>query len=220
MLVVAHRTCPEHAPENSIEGVRTAARLGAHAVEVDVRLSRDGVPVLFHDQHLLRIARRPIWVHRSSATTLAGHGIPSLAEAAAALPAGLELVLDLKADEAAMPAVQVIDDAGVLGRTRFWTREPTVATMLRERLGAQVEVALLRDTRTESEHARLIDDALACGANAVSVAWAAVDPSLATRVRDRGLRLYSWCRTRGAHVDKTNLLDALITDWPEDVIAR
>lgn len=220
MLVVAHRTCPEHARENSIEGIEVAHRLGADAVEVDVRLTRDGVPVLFHDQHLLRIARRPVWVHRSSGETLAEYGVPTLAAAAAALPDGLDLVLDLKADEAAPPAMDVVDASGVLGRTRFWTREPRVAADLRARLGRDTEIALLRDTKSAAEHERLVADALSCGADAVSVAWQAVDMSFALYVRGRGLRLYSWCRSRGAHAEKVHLLDALITDWPEDLAQR
>jgi glycerophosphoryl diester phosphodiesterase len=40
------------APENTLASFRKAAELGAHMVEVDVRLSRDGVPVLFHDDTL------------------------------------------------------------------------------------------------------------------------------------------------------------------------
>jgi len=38
--------------ENSIEMIKTAARLGANGVEIDVRLTKDDVPVIIHDSFL------------------------------------------------------------------------------------------------------------------------------------------------------------------------
>jgi glycerophosphoryl diester phosphodiesterase len=35
--------------ENSVEMIRYAERLGANGVEIDVRLTKDGVPILYHD---------------------------------------------------------------------------------------------------------------------------------------------------------------------------
>ena len=42
------------APENTLEGIQAAARLGAAWVEFDVKLTADAVPVLFHDETLER----------------------------------------------------------------------------------------------------------------------------------------------------------------------
>jgi glycerophosphoryl diester phosphodiesterase len=48
-LVVGHRGVPLLHQENSLAGFRRAIALGIPAVELDVRLTADGVPVLFHD---------------------------------------------------------------------------------------------------------------------------------------------------------------------------
>lgn len=53
-LVIAHRGNSAHAPENTIAALQSAVELGADAVEFDVRLTRDGVPVLLHDLTLDR----------------------------------------------------------------------------------------------------------------------------------------------------------------------
>ena len=50
----AHRAGGALAPENTLAGLEVAARLGFHAVEFDVMLSSDGVPVLIHDETLER----------------------------------------------------------------------------------------------------------------------------------------------------------------------
>jgi len=50
----AHRGGGLLAPENTLAGIRLAARLGLQAVEFDVMLSGDGTPVLIHDETLER----------------------------------------------------------------------------------------------------------------------------------------------------------------------
>lgn len=52
--IIAHRCGGALAPENTLAGLRLAARLGCHGVEFDVMLSQDGVPVLIHDETLER----------------------------------------------------------------------------------------------------------------------------------------------------------------------
>jgi len=47
--VIAHRGGGTLAPENTIAGLRCGLEHGFHAVEFDVMLSADGVPVLMHD---------------------------------------------------------------------------------------------------------------------------------------------------------------------------
>lgn len=50
LLYIAHRGAPYALPENTIESCRYAVeRLGCDALEVDVCLSRDDVPFLWHD---------------------------------------------------------------------------------------------------------------------------------------------------------------------------
>lgn len=52
--IIAHRGDSAHAPENTLEAAQRAWDVGADAWEVDVRLTRDRVPVVMHDASLLR----------------------------------------------------------------------------------------------------------------------------------------------------------------------
>ena len=86
---IAHRGGGSLAPENTLAGIRLAARLGYRAVEFDVMLSADGTPVLIHDETLERTTNGVGQVCDTPDATLfaldAGHGqrIPRFAEAAA-----------------------------------------------------------------------------------------------------------------------------------------
>jgi len=52
LCVIGHRGCAGHAPENTLAACDQAVRLGLSDVELDVRLTRDGELVLFHDAWL------------------------------------------------------------------------------------------------------------------------------------------------------------------------
>ena len=53
--LVGHRGYPRHYPENTLIGIEAAVAAGARFVEVDVQISSDRVPVLFHDRGLKRL---------------------------------------------------------------------------------------------------------------------------------------------------------------------
>lgn len=52
--IFAHRGDSVHAPENTLEAARLAHEVGADAWEFDVQATRDGVPILIHDETLAR----------------------------------------------------------------------------------------------------------------------------------------------------------------------
>ena len=52
--IIGHRGVAAYAPENTLEGIRTAAEMGLDWVELDVKLTKDGVPIIFHDEELDR----------------------------------------------------------------------------------------------------------------------------------------------------------------------
>ncbi len=56
-LIIAHRGASELAPENTLAAFRRAIEDGAEGIEFDVRLSKDGVPVVIHDGNLKRVAQ-------------------------------------------------------------------------------------------------------------------------------------------------------------------
>lgn len=91
--MIAHRGASSDAPENTLAAFRLAVESGADGVEFDVRLSKDGVPVVIHDADLIRTAGINKPVAEMTAAELgrvdngswfggefAGERIPTLAE--------------------------------------------------------------------------------------------------------------------------------------------
>ena len=102
-LPVAHRGLHGQFPENSMPAFRAAAEAG-YAIETDVRLSADGVPVLIHDADTLRMTGTAgkvsdLTLKQLQALRLGGSAehIPALAELVPLLAAtGTPLLLELK----------------------------------------------------------------------------------------------------------------------------
>lgn len=58
----AHRGASSHAPENTMPAFELAYRLGADGIELDVQLTRDGIPVVIHDETVDRVSDGTGWV--------------------------------------------------------------------------------------------------------------------------------------------------------------
>jgi len=68
--LVAHRGWTRRYVENTVTALQAALAVGAPYVELDVQLSRDGVPFLFHDRDLERICGVSGPLHERSADDL------------------------------------------------------------------------------------------------------------------------------------------------------
>jgi glycerophosphoryl diester phosphodiesterase len=63
--VIAHRGSSGEAPENTLASLHLAGQQGAKWVEIDVILSADGVPVIFHDDYLSRTTDGDGLIHKT-----------------------------------------------------------------------------------------------------------------------------------------------------------
>ncbi|MBU6475560.1 MAG: glycerophosphoryl diester phosphodiesterase [Alphaproteobacteria bacterium] len=52
--IIGHRGACAYAPENTLASIHAAADLGVEWVEMDVKLTRDHIPIIFHDEELDR----------------------------------------------------------------------------------------------------------------------------------------------------------------------
>jgi glycerophosphoryl diester phosphodiesterase len=125
-LVVSHhgacRTIDDcGASENSVETIKMAESFGGNVIEVDVRITADGVPILYHDDNFTPRLSKGTYCHgpveeytlaqaRAACTLLYGEQIPTLDEALAAALNDTTLRgvwLDIKTPESAAPALQI-----------------------------------------------------------------------------------------------------------------
>lgn len=116
-LVFAHRGGGALAPENTMAAFDNGLALGADGIELDVRLSRDGVVVVHHDRTLGRTTTLEGAVAARTADELCRAGVPTLASVLAAYR-DTRVIVELKLNhrELAAAAVGTIRDAGAVDR--------------------------------------------------------------------------------------------------------
>ena len=108
ILVIGHRGNPVEAPENTLASIAAAFAAGADIVEIDVRLSRDRVPVVIHDDTVDRTTDGAGFVADKTLAELkaldagswkderfSGERIPTLVEALVAARGKGPLLLDV-----------------------------------------------------------------------------------------------------------------------------
>jgi glycerophosphoryl diester phosphodiesterase len=219
-LVIAHRTCPRDAAENSLAGIRAAAAQGADAVEIDVRLTADGQPVLMHDASLWRMTRRPRQLSRTSLAELgrlrlrgSDELIPTFADALAALAPEQHLAIDVKDPQATNAVLSEVRNLDLAARIKFWAQSAdAVARSVHE--APEIEASLLRDAKGADALRQFLGDANRVGARGISAHWSVITPGFVDEARSRGLLVYAWCKTRNIDPAKLALLDGVVTDWP------
>ncbi len=195
-LRLAHRGDTRVAPENTVDSLLAAMAVpGCDGVEFDVRLSMDGVPVLLHDKTLERVQGRPGRVDGMSAVDLSAAGVPTLAEALAALPAPAFLNVELKGDKHGDATANVLRAGrGEAGEDAvFSSFEPATLVAMAACLPGWRRWLIAMDLEPAT-----ILLALELGCAGVSVKLAALKPAPIQAAREAGLDVVAWSIRRRA----------------------
>ncbi len=112
--MLAHRGARLNFPENTLESLRGARDEGADGIELDVQLSADGEPFMFHDDDLRRAAGRRekvaklSWSQLKDQRVFGGHPIPHLDEVLEAMESWPEGQLTLDLHQNSLPLAETV----------------------------------------------------------------------------------------------------------------
>jgi glycerophosphoryl diester phosphodiesterase len=194
-LRLAHRGDWRVAPENSLEAMQAALRIpGCDGLELDVRASSDGVPILLHDASLKRVQGVAAVPSALTAAECAGHGISLLGEVLAAI--GCDPFLDVELKErvpGVIDALEIergrIDDEGrpELRNTVVSSFDAGILAWLRhERPSWPRWLNALALTDATIQRARRLQ------CTAISVRWRGVDARSVRLAQAAGLDVAAW----------------------------
>ena len=217
--VIAHRGASAHAPENTLESFALALRLGADCLELDVRASADGVPVVIHDPTLERTAGIARAVAESTAAELAtlpaGCRPPTLDDVLDAFGPATSYLIEIKLIPVELESVVL---EGLAGRSL--ERHVTIQSfdhLLLRRLRRRDRGLRLAALFRPGADACATLELVASYVDGIGPAAVQVDAALMQRARTRALAVRPWTVNDSAEMHR--LLDAgvdgIITDRPE-----
>src|SRR2546423_4035922 len=212
-IVVAHRGASSTETENTLPAFEAAIAAGAGAVEFDVRLTRDGYPVVLHDADVSRMTGTsglvgelsPREIERLSVATSDGAStrIPAFAEVLETLSGRVAVVVEIKnlPGEPAPPAggeplggatLRTLDDAGFVGPVLVASFNPSSLAAVRA-VASDVPTALLSIDQVPVELA--LEAAIAGGHSWILPSHRAMSVAgeqVIARGHARGIRVGTW----------------------------
>jgi glycerophosphoryl diester phosphodiesterase len=244
LLIIGHRGASAHAPENTHAAFELALDGGADGIEFDVRLARDGVPVVIHDSTLDRTALARGVVETLDSATLARCGVgnwfnlrhpdranelfaeervPTLMDVFGQY-ARYKLYVEMKCEDLPRRA-ELARAVAELTRTFQLTHRVVVKSFehdaLREvkRVAPEVRTAALFGRswpRPFVTAARIIAEALDCGADEVSLHRSLLREATVEEARRRGFEVLVWTVNSPASLRRALRLNlrAVFTDYP------
>ncbi|ARU61943.1 hypothetical protein CBW65_13565 [Tumebacillus avium] len=228
-LNLAHRGASGHAPENTLAAFRLARQMGADGFEFDVQVTKDGVPVVIHDEALVRTTGASGYVfdytfeeiRRLDAGSwygeqFRGEKIPSLEEVFAEF-GDLVLNVELKNSYYAMPQLE----EKTIGLIRKYKLEQQVIVSSFHHMSMQELHRLAPDLKTGLLYDCVLVDAVAyakrLGASALHPFFGTVKPDLVAEAHAAGLMVNVWTVNDEMHMRLCAQagVDAIITNYPD-----
>jgi len=232
--IYAHRGASRIAPENTMQAFKLAQKIGADGIETDVQLTKDGVPVLIHDESLKRTTNGSGFVYQYTYEQLknldAGswfsskfqdETIPTLETFLRWIQnTSLSLNLELKNNVVEYPEIEsIVQDQ--LSQFNMETR--TVISSFNAEsvrryhdLFPEAQTALLLSKRVKDPLARVRET----GANSLHAKYSTVTKRFVKTCHDNGIPIRIYTVNRPSRITRCYKLkcDAIFTDVPHSAI--
>ncbi|WP_217593961.1 glycerophosphodiester phosphodiesterase [Cohnella sp. GbtcB17] len=200
-LITAHTGCMG-TPDNSVESARAGLSLGADIIEDDIRVTRDGVLVLSHDDRVVLADGRIASLSRLTLQELdAGLSAPIVRlETVLDLLVGggqARMNLDLKTDDCIEPVMALIRRRELADRVLLTGCEYGRAVRANDADGGiakllNVDIGSFRTSVYVEAIKTACEDAQRAGCFGLNVPYQLALPELLTLASDRGLSVFVW----------------------------
>lgn len=200
--VYAHRGASATHPENSLAAFEEALRLGVQGIELDVRATSDGVPVVIHDGGLQRTFGVDRFIADLTAAELRSIApqVPRLDEVVALVGMSCHLNIEIKVSDIEVETLAALEGLEH-GRWAISSFDWDVLHRVRQ-LDRTAELWVLCFAVT----AAAVSAVVALGATTIAVEAGSITPGVVRRVGALGRRVMAWTVNSPVHV-------ARLTEW-------
>ena len=230
MLIFAHRGYSAKYPENSLRAFEEAFKAGADGIELDVRLTKDGKLIVFHDPDMKRIfgldkKGRDMDYSDIEKLRFGGEKVPTLEEVLSIIPPDKFLIVEVKEFDAGELATQMVIEKGLKGRTIISSFDHDLIIQLKYHHPRMNFAFLIGEEHKDVDVKKMMGYIVKTHPHSVHVPKDAFDlfPDLARQfvafMKENGIDVYLW-NTNDLEFVKKNapLFDGVIVDEVEKFV--
>jgi glycerophosphoryl diester phosphodiesterase len=239
--VVAHRGGAKESTENTIAAFQRAAQLGAAAIETDLRLTKDGVVVIYHDDNVGRVEGMPVGTKgpavadvtyaELTAKSLApvgddtgGRKAPTFQEVLDQVH-GVLLNVELKRsprfDELVAKTIAILKNHPALPRVVLEPPDIPTAQKFRAAFGTQLKLHINPGYDASLPYEESVKKVLAFQPHSLSISYKKLSWEIVDLAHKAGVEVWVWTVDDPAIAQAAALLgaDAIKTDKPTMLLA-
>ena len=239
-LTIAHRGGAKESTENTVAAFERAVRIGADGIETDIRLTRDGVVVVYHDDRFGRVeglapAQRTrlisdmTYAELSAGTLLpvgednGGRHVPTLEDLLSNVKTGLlniELKRCARFDELVEKTAQILKRFRDLDRVVLEAPDLKTAEKLRSEIGPRLKLHINPAYDGSTSFQSSLEKVLEFKPHSISVSYKKLSIEIAEQAHKTGVEVWVWT------VDSPEIAramaalgaDAVKTDTPTSIV--
>nr|WP_273545562.1 glycerophosphodiester phosphodiesterase family protein [Paenibacillus caui] len=235
--VVAHRGASGYTPENTMAAFDLAVSMGSDFIEFDVHMSKDGVPVVIHDETLDKTTDGSGYVKDFTLRELkaldagssfnaayAGEKIPSLQEVMDRYSGKVGILIELKKpslypgiEEIVADIVQRYENKGPIMIQSF---EQDSIRKIHALLPDLPVAVLISDKQHPLTDDQLID--ISSYASYINYDLQLLDEGVVKGIKAKHCKIMAWTIREGDQIAQARKLkvDGIITDYPDWILYR
>ncbi|HWO03051.1 MAG TPA: glycerophosphodiester phosphodiesterase [Blastocatellia bacterium] len=240
-LIIAHRGGAQESTENTIAAFRRAGKIGADGIETDIRLTRDGVVAVYHDDYFGRVEGLPqaerkrlvsdLTYSELSKQTLVpvgedkgGRRVPTFDDLLANVKSGL-LNIEIKpcgrCDEMISRTVAALKRFPELDRVVLEAHGMDTAEKLRAALGPRLKLQINPDFDESIPYDIALKQVLKFKPHSISVSYKKFSKEIVELAHEAGVEVWVWTVNSADIAEAMRLLgaDAIKTDRPSTLLA-
>jgi len=218
ILIIGHRGASAHELENSMSSFETALEMGAHMLEMDVRLSIDGEVIVIHDENVKNMCGTKGQVDRMLLMEIKklklknGEEIPTLREVLERFGGQCQFNLEIKARDAGIPALKIVRELDMLDDVLFSSFSGPWLLIIKARNKNARLACISRDRKLN-----IVQVATSLGAEAIHTRGRITTVELIEDARAEDLKVHVWTIDRVSKMRKfINMgVDGIITNRPD-----
>lgn len=235
-LIIAHRGGAKESTENTIAAFQRAIKIGAEGIETDLRLTRDGQVVIYHDERFGRVEGKKtdkpgtlisdLTYAELAASTLfpvgddhGGRRVPTLNDLLQEVKSGL-LNIEIKRgdryDELVDKTIAILKSSSALDRVVLEPPDVATAGKLRAALGQRLKLHINPAYDSSLSYDDSLKNVLGFKPHSISVSYKKVSWEIIDLAHQAGVEVWVWTVDLPTIAQAVTLLgaDAIKTDSP------